>query len=118
MRATNQPQRPTKENDHFRKRQLNKRQLIALMLIVVVIALIHASLWLTPNNVFALMRLDHQNHLQQVQNERLAAKNVMVYQKVERLKHSNQAIEGIAREQLGLIQKGEQYYFVVYKKKE
>ena len=99
------------------KKHFTRSQQIVVIALIVLLLLLHSSLWFSQNSVPALIQLQRQNDQLASQNAQLHERNQKIYQKIVALRHDNQAVEGIARSQLGLLQKGEQYYFVVDKLK-
>ena len=96
-----------------RKIKLPQGRAVLLVVLVLLIVLCQYALWLSPSGIPGLVKLraevaqiKHNNHQDQQRNHQL-------YQRIQALRHSNAAIEGLARSQLGLIQQGETFYHVV-----
>ena len=84
-----------------------------MAVLVGVILLLQRSLWLSDASIPALVKLRAQLYQQQQNNQQLDVRNKKLYVRIQDLKNSNQVIEGVARSQLGLIQKGETFYHLI-----
>lgn len=85
---------------------------IALLLIVLLIAL-QLKLWFGDGGMREVHWLKQQVAAQKSENDALRKRNEELAAEVEDLKRGQQAVEGRAREVLGLIKPGEVFYQVV-----
>jgi len=95
--------------------KLPQRRTILLAVLVLLIALCQYSLWLRPSGIPGLARLRAEIAQIKYNNYQNQHRNQVVYQHIQALRHSNAAIEVLARSQLGLIKQGEIFYHVVEK---
>lgn len=84
---------------------------IALLLIVLLIAL-QLKLWFGDGGMREVHWLKQQVAAQKSENDALRKRNEELAAEVEDLKRGQQAVEGRAREVLGLIKPGEVFYQV------
>jgi cell division protein FtsB len=83
-----------------------------LVLIVLLLALIglQYKLWLGDGSVLQWLRLENKWVLEEQENTKLAARNSAVEADILELKSGDQALEGQARYELGMVKEGEVYY--------
>ena len=70
-------------------------------------------LWFQPGGVLDMYRLKKQLTIEQVQNEKFKKRNQLVLLQVQHLQKNQDAVEMRARQELGMIKKGETFYQVV-----
>ena len=87
------------------------RLLVALL--VVLLLLLQYALWLAPDGVREVWRLEDAVAEQEAENERLDERNEALRAEVKDLKTGVAAIEERARSELGMIREGETFYQVV-----
>ncbi len=85
---------------------------IALTLLFLFCGL-QSRLWHGAGSVAELRELDERIATQQVENDRLLARNAQIKFEVEDLRSGVDAIEERARHELGLVKKGEVFYRIV-----
>ncbi len=85
---------------------------LALVLGIVVL-LLQYRLWMSPNGVHGLERLEQAVAAQRAENERLASRNAQLAAEVRDLKKGFTALEERARSDLGMIAGNETFYQVV-----
>ncbi len=78
-----------------------------------VVAALQYALWFGDDSIPDLLKLNRAINSQQVENERLAARNRTMAAEVVDLKAGDQAIEERARNDLGMVRKGETFYQVI-----
>ena len=93
----------------------SKPQLALLIFLVIILLLLQRSLWFSHDNFAAWHKQHHDNVALAVHNEQLKHRNALMYKKILSIRHNKAAVAKIARENLGMIKKGEQYYYVVSK---
>ncbi len=71
------------------------------------------AFWLGDNNYLELRKLENQLKQQQAQNQELKARNDRLLRQVMAFKGSDDAVEAIARSELGLIKEDEVFYQIV-----
>ena len=82
-------------------------------LLVVMLGMLQYRLWLGEGSIPAMWRMQREVHAQQQENGRLADRNRVLEAEVADLKHGVAAIEERARNELGMIKKGETFYQIV-----
>lgn len=87
------------------------RLLVAVL--VVLLLLLQYALWLAPDGVREVWRLEEAVAEQKAENARLDERNEALRAEVKDLKTGVAAIEERARSELGMIRKGETFYQVV-----
>lgn len=83
---------------------------IALGLLFVVL---QYELWFAKGGVLTMFQLKHDIKAQQILNKKLADRNKALVADIKDLKNGNQAVEERARDEMGMIKKGETFYQVV-----
>ena len=82
---------------------------IIILLILALISLQY-KLWLGDGNVIQWQRLEQKLMMQEQENKKLAARNRIIEADILELKSGDQALEEQARNELGMIKRGEVYY--------
>ena len=93
---------------------LKVRPLVFILLLLLLI--LQYELWFQPTGVAKLFGLYDDLKQQATVNATLKARNDALAQKVNALKQGNDVIESRARNELGMIKKGEVLYQIVDKK--
>jgi cell division protein FtsB len=83
--------------------------------LAVVVLLLQYRLWMSPNGVRELGRLEQAVAAQRAENEQLANRNAQLAAEVRDLKKGVTALEERARSDLGMIAGNETFYQVVPK---
>lgn len=78
-----------------------------------VVLLLQYRLWMSPNGVRELARLEHAVAEQRSENERLTNRNAQLAAEVRDLKKGVTALEERARSDLGMIAGNETFYQVI-----
>lgn len=86
---------------------------VVIIVLVVLLAGLQYTLWFGDGGWRDMNRMQAQVEAQVAENGELARRNEMLAAEVEDLKQGSDAIEGRAREDLGLIKPGEIFYQVV-----
>ena len=81
--------------------------------LAVVVLLLQYRLWMSPNGVRELGRLEQAVAAQRAENEQLASRNAQLAAEVRDLKKGVTALEERARSDLGMIAGNETFYQVV-----
>lgn len=84
-----------------------------IILLLVILSYLQYRLWLSEGSATDLLRLHSQIDEQATENLKLASRNQLLSAEVEALKNTDDAIEERARNDLGMIKKGETYFMVV-----
>lgn len=71
------------------------------------------ELWVSPHGIAEAWNLHRDIIAIQAKNSRMADRNAILYADVDDLKHGNAAIEERARNELGMVKRGEIFYQVV-----
>ena len=85
---------------------------VALILLILLIAL-EVKLWAGQGGMAEVWRLEKAVADQNLENEKLKARNDALAAEVANLKDGTEAVEERARSELGLVKPGEQFYQVV-----
>ena len=84
-----------------------------IIALVVLILLLQYELWFSQGGLITMWRLKHNIIQQKVINKQLKQRNAALIADINDLKHGNQAIEERARNELGMVKKGEVFYQIV-----
>ena len=80
---------------------------------LVALALLQYGLWFGDKNLPDLLTLRSQTHQLEAANIKRQDELARLAARVKDLKHGKQALETLAREELGLIKPGETFYQVI-----
>lgn len=86
--------------------------LLAVLLLGLFIFLQYC-LWFESGGIRDMVQLKRSLTLQEKENEQLKKRNEELLFQIERLQNSQDAVESRARNELGMIQKGETFYQIV-----
>lgn len=84
-----------------------------VIVLLVLFAVLQYRLWFANDGLLQVARLKHQISEQQKINEDLHQKNALLMSEVSSLKKGGGAIENRARNELGMVKKGEVFYQVL-----
>jgi cell division protein FtsB len=84
-----------------------------LWLLVVLLVLLQYRLWVGDGSLAEVWSLYQQVEVQREENQRLQERNQALEAEVKDLKQGLDAIEERAREELGMIKKGESFYQII-----
>lgn len=84
-----------------------------LVLLLFVLVLLQLRLWVGPGSIADLARLDNEIVEQSEENDQLQARNSVLMDEVSDLRNGLDSIEERARNELGLIRRGETFYLIV-----
>ena len=82
-------------------------------ILLLVLVLLQYRLWVGEGSLAHIARLEADIAQQQAENQRLNERNKVLSIEVEALKNGSDSIEERAREDMGMIRKGETFYMVV-----
>jgi len=83
------------------------------VLLLVLLIFLQYRLWFQPGGMLEMVQLKKQLAVEQAQNEKLKLRNQQVLLQVQHLQKNQDAVELRARQELGMIKKGETFYQVV-----
>ncbi|MDA7742201.1 septum formation initiator family protein [Francisellaceae bacterium] len=86
---------------------------IVVLLLAVGIILLQLDLWSSQSGIGPIISLNQNVSKLEQSNSKIRARNNALYDEVVSLRDNNNVIEGLAREDLGLIKKGETYFQVL-----
>ncbi len=86
---------------------------IAFTFMLLILVALQYRLWVGEGSIANISRLKQEIKIQQEENQRLIRKNGQLSKEVEALRNGYDAIEAKAREELGLVKKGETYFFFI-----
>ena len=84
-----------------------------VVILVTLFILLQYQLWFAAGGVMSVYHLNRNIHQQLLENTTFANRNAVLAADINDLKHGNEAIEERARNDLGMIKKGEVFYQVV-----
>lgn len=82
-------------------------------ILIALFILLQYQLWFSSGGVISVYHLNKNIHQQILENKTFANRNAALEADIDDLKNSNEAIEERARNDLGMIKKGEIFYQVV-----
>ncbi|MFT5320195.1 MAG: cell division protein FtsB [Pseudohongiellaceae bacterium] len=82
-------------------------------LLVMIILGLQIRLWSGPGSLAEISRLNESITVQESENAELQSRNRELLHEVDELKTGTDAIEEMARQELGLIKDGETFYMIV-----
>jgi len=88
---------------------------ILLVILIGIILLLQYKIWVDPKGISDLWNLHQSVKTQRLDNSKLRERNHQVHVEIQDLKSGQDGIEGRARLNLGMVQKGETFYQVVEK---
>ena len=87
-------------------------------ILLAILLLLQLAIWFGQGSIFSLLYTYYEQYRIIETNEALKASNLVLANKIIALKQGNNEIEARARLELGLVQKNETYYQVVYRHQE
>lgn len=81
--------------------------------LAIIFLFLQYKLWVQHDSVAEMLQLKQQIATQQTENNTLVQRNQALMAEVKDLKHGRHAIENRARNELGMIKKGERFYQIV-----
>lgn len=81
--------------------------------LIALLIFLQVRLWFQPGGIIDMVRLKKQLAVEQQVNEKLKKRNDALMVQVEDLQKNRDAMESRARQELGMIKKGETFYQVV-----
>ena len=91
----------------------NYRLKIFLFVMLLLLLFLQYQLWFGSSGLRALMSIKKQLAVQMDENEKLRQRNQSLLFEIEHLHNNKDAVESRARNELGLIKKGETFYQIV-----
>jgi cell division protein FtsB len=85
------------------------------ILLITLIIFIQYRLWFDTSGIFAMQQLKKQLASRSTENDQLKQRNDDLVQQIQSLQSNQDAIESRARQELGMIKKGEIFYQLVDK---
>jgi cell division protein FtsB len=95
---------------HLNDKHASKKFSILCIVGIILITVWQADIWTGPKGAVSLSRLQQQIEQQKQKNLEQRNKNDQIYREIVSLKQSHAIVETKAREDLGMIKKGEVYY--------
>jgi len=86
---------------------------IVLIALVLLFLVLQYELWFSKGGVRTALHLKTNIAKQEKQNQKLQIHNKAVHADIVDLRHGNQAVEERARNELGMVKKGETFYRVI-----
>ena len=86
---------------------------LIVAILILLLAGLQYRLWIGEGSLAHRFQLQQQVDQQQAENERLQERNHIIALEVKELKSGYESVEERAREQMGMIKKGETFFMVV-----
>jgi cell division protein FtsB len=83
------------------------------VLLLGILVFLQYRLWFESGGIIEMMQLKKQLAAEQLQNEQFKKRNQLILLQLQHLQKNQDAIEQRARQELGMIKKGETFYQVV-----
>lgn len=87
---------------------------LLVLVLLLALALLQYRLWFESGGIRDLSRLKQTLAMQASENDQLKKRNEELLFQIQRLQNSEDAAEGRARSELGMIKKDEQFYQVIH----
>ncbi len=84
-----------------------------IIALIILLCGLQYKLWLASGNVAALLAQKQIIEAQKIKNQKLAERNQALAAEVKELKQGKGALEEHARNELGMVKQGEDYYQVI-----
>lgn len=84
-----------------------------ILILLILLAGLQYRLWISDGSLADVVRLQEQIRVQELENTRLRERNQVLATEVKGLKSGMDAVEAMAREDLGMIKPGETFFMVV-----
>lgn len=84
-----------------------------LIILVIIFAILQYRLWVTDHGMLGAFGLKREIGEQQIKNQELVKGNKVLADEIAVLRDSKAAIENRARNDLGMIKKGETFYQIM-----
>jgi len=88
-------------------------KIITITFLIFIFLILQFQLWLSKEGFFYVVQMKHKIQLQKLGNGKLKKQNDQLKSEVKELKQNEQGVEAHARNDLGMIKKGEVFYQVV-----
>lgn len=89
------------------------RRTVLPSILVLLLIFLQYHLWFEAGGIREMLRFKKQLAIEQSQNEKLKKRNEALLVQVENLQKNQDAVEARARQELGMIKKGETFYQVL-----
>ena len=86
---------------------------ILLVILTITAAVLQYRLWVGEGSIAEVVRLEAEIVKQQAENDRMKARNRLLAAEVAALKSGTAGVEERARQQMGMIKKGETFFMIV-----
>jgi len=86
---------------------------ILMAILIILFIILQYELWFSKGGVTDVVHLKKIITKQKVINQKVEQKNQKLSQNIRNLKNNKQAVEARARQELGMVKKGETFYQVV-----
>ena len=83
--------------------------------LIVLLVLLQYEFWFSDGGIKTVWKMQKNIQQQNQINEQLDKRNQLLISEIDELKHGNAAVEAHARNDLGMVKKGEVFYQVVKK---
>ena len=87
---------------------------IVIFLLVILLLILQYQMWFSRSGIVPTIHLKHAVAQQTKENQKLIKRNEQLLKNIQALKHSHDSVKTLAREELGMVKKGEVYYQFVH----
>lgn len=84
-----------------------------VVILFVILLILQYRLWFETDGIRDMLQIKKKLAMQVSENEKMKKQNDEILFQVQRLRHSQDATEARARNELGMIKKGETFYQIV-----
>lgn len=85
----------------------------SLILLLLILLMLQYRLWVGEGGLSSVYRVQDEIEAQRDENQRLSTRNTQYEAEIQSLKAGDEATEGRAREDLGMVREGEEFFLVV-----
>jgi len=83
---------------------------VIIILLILTLMGLQYKLWFGDGSIYEWIQLEHKKEKQDEENKQFLARNRTLEADIAELKSGDQALEGQARYELGMVKQGEEYY--------
>lgn len=83
---------------------------VIIILLVLTLLGLQYKLWVGDGSIYQWIQLEQKKEKQEEENKQIMARNRSIEADIAELKSGDQALEGQARNELGMVKQGEEYY--------
>lgn len=81
--------------------------------LILLLGILQYEFWFSDGGLFSVLRLKHRITQQNLVNQKMKERNLALLTNIQELKKGGAAVEDRARNELGMVKKGEVFYQVI-----